>query len=134
MCTRVRGSNGNVSVRSGGCIVLDTLYTDHFNWYPRSGEQRWPYCTISATGREYLLFFYLSSLSIVNIIMANPALAAVQNQLTGAIQTQQDAPYPKWDKEKLFSDIPTSDGKLKLRKALQWLHSLARNRHNINFS
>ena len=32
MCTRVRGSNGNVSVRSGGCIVLDTLYTDHFNF------------------------------------------------------------------------------------------------------
>ena len=53
-------------------------------------------------------------------------MAAAQAQLHGMVQTQQDAPLTKWNKEPLFDDTPTSDGMVRIQQATSWLHGIPR--------
>ena len=53
-------------------------------------------------------------------------MAAQQQQLLAQVQNQTSAPLPQWDKQKLFGDIPSADGKMKLAKFIQWSHGISR--------
>ena len=52
-------------------------------------------------------------------------MAAAQQQLLAQVQNQNQEPLPSY-RMKLFNDIPSADGKMKLIKFLQWAHSISR--------
>ena len=53
-----------------------------------------------------------------------PAAAqmAIQQQLQGALDLQQEQPWPKYG-HPIFNDTPTHDGLIKIQNVLAWLHS-----------
>ena len=52
-------------------------------------------------------------------------MAAAQQQLLAQVQNQNQEPLPSY-KMKLFGDIPSADGKMKLIKFIQWAHGVSR--------
>ena len=51
-------------------------------------------------------------------------MAAAQAQMQGMVSNQQDQTTVKWAQAKMFGDVPSESGSLKLRKLLDWLHGI----------
>ena len=61
-------------------------------------------------------------------------MAAAAAQMQGLVVSSGDPGMVKWANAPLFGDIPTSDGKIRLEKALQWLSSIQRGGSNLGMN